>query len=284
MKIVATAAELAALDLPGTRAVVMTMGALHEGHLSLVRQARTLADHVVVTIFVNPLQFDEAADLDRYPRTLDEDCEKLAAESVDAVFAPAVDEVYPGGEPIVTVSSGRIGDVVEGAHRPGHFDGVLTVVLKLMNLTRPDVAIYGEKDAQQLIAIRTMARDLNVPVEVVGAPIVRDEDGLALSSRNRFLSASQRARGLRLSAALRVAVDAAEAGASAPDALAAAHAEVLDAAIDAGDLDLDYLEAQHPATAEPVDADYRGQVVFTIAARVGETRLIDNMTATIRGA
>ena len=284
MKVVSTAAELAALDLPGRRAVVMTMGALHEGHLSLVREARRVADHVVVTIFVNPLQFDPAADLVRYPRTLDEDCELLAAESVSAVFAPEVEEVYPGGEPIVTVASGRIGEVVEGAHRPGHFDGVLTVVLKLMNLTRPDVAVFGEKDAQQLIAIRTMVRDLNVPVEVVGAPIVRDDDGLALSSRNRFLSAAERARGLRLSAALRAAVDAAEAGSTGPDAVTAAHAEVLDAAIASGDVELDYVEAQHPVTAEPVAADYRGRVVFAIAARVGETRLIDNMTATITGA
>ncbi len=207
-----TAAELDALERPAgaERAVVMTMGALHEGHASLIRAAGAAAGadgQVVVTVFVNPLQFGEAADLDRYPRTLDADLEIAGAAGADAVFAPGVDEVYPGGEPQVRITAGPMGERLEGAARPGHFDGMLTVVAKLLHLTRPDEAFYGQKDAQQLALIRRMVRDLNFGVRITGVPTVRDPDGLALSSRNRFLSAEERRTALALPRALFAARD-----------------------------------------------------------------------------
>nr|WP_239066512.1 pantoate--beta-alanine ligase [Demequina activiva] len=278
-----TAAELAA-HAPAAgqrRAVVMTMGALHEGHLSLVRRARELADQVVVTIFVNPLQFTDAADLERYPRTLDADSALLEAEGADVVFAPSVEEMYPGGDPIVTVSAGDIGEVFEGEHRPGHFDGVLTVVLKLLHLTRPDVALFGAKDAQQVIAIRRMVHDLAVPVEIEAVPTVRDADGLALSSRNVHLSASERETSLALSRALFAARDAARNGASAAAVVDSGRA-VLDSATRASAvLSVDYLAALDPSSSQPVPDDYRGDAVIAVAARVGATRLIDNVTVRI---
>ncbi|NUP16170.1 MAG: pantoate--beta-alanine ligase, partial [Streptomyces sp.] len=200
-----TADELHARTRAGRRAVVMTMGALHEGHATLVRTARAIAGpdgEVVVTVFVNPLQFGKGEDLDRYPRTLEADLKIAEQSGADAVFAPAVDEVYPGGEPQVRISAGPMGEGLEGASRPGHFDGMLTVVAKLLHLTRPDVALYGQKDAQQLALIRRMVRDLNFGVEIVGVPTVREEDGLALSSRNRYLSPKERRTALALSQAL----------------------------------------------------------------------------------
>lgn len=279
MRVVRTAAELASAVPEGRRAVVMTMGALHAGHLALVRRAREVADNVVVTIFVNPLQFTDPRDLERYPRTLEADCAALATEPVAVVFAPEVEDVYPGGEPVVTVSAGRIGDVFEGAHRPGHFDGVLTVVLKFLNLVSPDVAVFGQKDAQQLIAVRAMVRDLNLPVEIVAAPTVREADGLALSSRNRFLSVQERERALVLSGALIACVTRARAGDSADGILAAGY----DILARVEGVVLDYLAVLDPTSAEAVGSDYRGEVVIAIAARVGGTRLIDNMTAAIGG-
>ncbi|MEN8654974.1 pantoate--beta-alanine ligase [Streptomyces sp. 21So2-11] len=204
-RLVRTAAELHALARTGPRAVVMTMGALHEGHASLVRAAREHvgpSGSVVVTVFVNPLQFGAGEDLDRYPRTLDADLVVAGQAGADAVFAPAAEEVYPGGEPQIRIAAGPMGERLEGASRPGHFDGMLTVVAKLLHLTRPDVALYGQKDAQQLALIRRMARDLNFPVEIVGAPTVREADGLALSSRNRFLAPAERRTALALSRAL----------------------------------------------------------------------------------
>jgi len=264
----------------GRRAVVMTMGALHEGHLALVRRARELADQVIVTIFVNPLQFNEAADLERYPRTLDADCALLEPLGVDAVFAPSVDEMYPGGNPTVTVSAGPIGDILEGAHRPGHFDGVLTVVLKLLHLTAPDVALFGAKDAQQVIAVRAMVRDLAVPVAIEAVDTVRDPDGLALSSRNVHLSERERAEALILSRALRAADQAARNGDAAPDVLATGRA-VLAQRPPASAVRVDYLEVIDPRSATTVAEDYRGEAVVAVAARVGATRLIDNVTVTI---
>ncbi|WP_309032463.1 pantoate--beta-alanine ligase [Streptomyces alfalfae] len=200
-----TAEALRTRARAGRRAVVMTMGALHEGHASLIRAARRLAGpdgEVVVTVFVNPLQFGAGEDLDRYPRTLDADVKIAEQAGADTVFAPGVDEVYPGGEPQVRVSAGPMGTVLEGAARPGHFDGMLTVVAKLLHLTRPDVALFGQKDAQQLALIRRMARDLNFDVEIVGVPTVREDDGLALSSRNRYLAPDERRTALALSRAL----------------------------------------------------------------------------------
>jgi pantoate--beta-alanine ligase len=261
------------------RAVVMTMGALHEGHLALVRLARARAAQVVVTIFVNPLQFGPTEDLSRYPRDLDRDLTLLAQEGVDAVFAPGVEEVYPGGEPVVRVSAGALGDRLEGAHRPGHFDGVLTVVLKLLHLVRPDVAVFGQKDAQQLMAVRRMVRDLDVPVDVVAGPTVRDADGLALSSRNAYLDAGQRSQALALVRSLRVAEDAAAAGAGAAGALAAARS-VLEAA---PGVVVDYVALVDPADATDVPADHRGEAVLAVAARVGTTRLIDNVVLRLDG-
>ncbi|MFV2120927.1 pantoate--beta-alanine ligase, partial [Streptomyces sp. Act-28] len=191
-------------------AVVMTMGALHAGPATRVRAARERVGRdgfVVVTVFVNPLQFGAGEDLDRYPRTLDADVRVAGAAGADVVFAPSVDEVYPGGEPQVRVSAGPMGRRLEGASRPGHFDGMLTVVAKLLHLTRPDVAFFGQKDAQQLALIRRMVHDLAFPVEIVGVPTVRETDGLALSSRNRYLSPPERRTALALSAALFAARD-----------------------------------------------------------------------------
>jgi pantoate--beta-alanine ligase len=279
MKVVTTAAELAAMGRTGTRAVVMTMGALHEGHLALVRAAAQAADEVVVTVFVNPLQFDDPEDLDRYPRDLDADCALLEAEGVDLVYAPDVDDVYPAGAPLVTVAAGPIGEVFEGEHRPGHFDGVLTIVLKLLMLTRPNIAVFGHKDAQQLIAVRTMVRDLNIPVQIVRAPTVREADGLALSSRNIHLSDDERREALALSQALHAADAVARAGGAVQEVLAEGQ-RVLDAA--AG-VTTDYFAALDPASAQPVASDYRGEIVIAVAARVGATRLIDNVHSRIGG-
>ncbi|MCW2572648.1 MAG: pantothenate synthetase, partial [Frankiales bacterium] len=200
MKVVATRAELAATRdaLPGRVAVVMTMGALHDGHVELIKRARAEADSVIVTIFLNPLQFAAGEDLDRYPRRLEQDLPLCEAAGADVVFTPLPAEIYPS-EPIVRVSAGAVGDVFEGATRPGHFDGVVTVVLKLMHLVRPEVAYFGQKDAQQLACIRRMVLDLDVPVEVVAVPTVRDADGLALSSRNEYLTEAQRKSALVLS-------------------------------------------------------------------------------------
>ena len=279
MDVVTTAHQLSARPRRGKRAVVMTMGALHDGHLALIRKASQVADQVIVTIFVNPLQFDDPDDLDRYPRDLEADLALLRYEDVDAVYAPDVDDVYPGGPPYVTVNAGPIGEVFEGAHRPGHFDGMLTIVLKLLHLTRPEVAVFGQKDAQQVIAIRTMVRDLNVNSEIVVASTVREADGLAMSSRNQFLSTAERERALALSLALTAADDAARDGASVDQALAAGRT-VLDAQ---KGIDLDYFAALDPVSAQAVDSDYRGEVVIAVAARVGTTRLIDNVQAYIGG-
>ncbi|MGN6577580.1 MAG: pantoate--beta-alanine ligase [Nocardioides sp.] len=266
------AAALKAVRAAGGRVgLVPTMGALHDGHVSLMAQARAhLApgDALVVSVFVNPLQFGPGEDLDRYPRTFDADLERCAAAGVDVVFAPSVDEVYPGGEPQVTVEPGPLGTVLEGATRPGHFRGVLTVVAKLFGLVQPDLAVFGQKDYQQLVLIRRMVADLCLPVEVVGAPTVREDDGLALSSRNRYLSVEERGLALVLSRALRAAVDAGPRGAEA--ALAAAH-DVLD---EAPGVDLDYIALTDPDLGE---APASGEARVLVAARVGTTRLIDNL-------
>lgn len=267
-------------DATDRRAVVMTMGALHDGHLRLVRRAREEAGEtgqVVVTIFVNPLQFGAGEDLEAYPRDLDGDVDKLASVGADLVFAPTPDVVYPDGDPVVRVSAGRFGEVLEGEHRPGHMDGVLTVVLKLLHLTRPDVALFGEKDAQQLLAVRRMARDLDLDVEVVGVPTVREPDGLAMSSRNAYLSDDERHLALALSRALRAGADAADAGRGADDVRAAASG-ILEGA--AG-VDVDYLALVDPATVGPVPADHRGPALLLVAARVGTTRLIDNQAVEV---
>lgn len=268
-------------DDPARRAVVMTMGALHDGHLELVRRAREHAGpagQVLVTIFVNPLQFGQGEDLDTYPRDLDGDVAKLATAGADLVFAPSPEVMYPDGDPMVRVSAGRIGEVLEGMYRPGHLDGVLTVVLKLLHLTRPDVALFGQKDAQQLLAVRRMVRDLDLDVEIVGVPTVREADGLALSSRNAYLSEGERDLALTLSRALRGGAAAGPAG--APAVLATA-AGILNTA---RGVEVDYLALVDPATVEDVPADRTGPALLLVAARVGTTRLIDNQAVDVVAA
>jgi pantoate--beta-alanine ligase len=253
--------------LPGPVALVPTMGALHEGHRALVRAARERAASVVVSVFVNPTQFGPGEDFDRYPRTWDADLAALAEEGADLVFHPAVAEVYPDGALGVTVHPGPVGDILEGAIRPGHFAGVLTVVAKLFGLVRPDLALFGEKDYQQLTLIRAMARELALGVEVIGVPIVRDDDGLALSSRNRYLTPDERAAALAIPAALRAGASAGSGGAAA--VLAAAGA-VLDA--EPG-LVADYLELTGTDLGPSPDT---GAARLLVAARAGTTRLLDN--------
>ena len=229
----------------GRRGVVMTMGALHEGHLELLKAARSQSDLLIATIFVNPLQFGPNEDFDRYPRTLDEDLEMCAEAGVDVVFAPSVEEVYPGGAPHVLVTPGPMGEVLEGEFRPGFFTGVLTIVNKLLHLTRPHVAFFGEKDAQQLALVRRMVLDLNMAVEIAAVPTVRDEDGLAKSSRNRYLTEVERASALYLSRALSAGKQQARNGA---DAVRAAANAVLESAAKAQPpVVLDYLALVDPA-------------------------------------
>ncbi|MEI4273506.1 pantoate--beta-alanine ligase [Klenkia sp. LSe6-5] len=253
--------------LPGPVVLVPTMGALHEGHRTLVRHARTLGGSVVVSVFVNPTQFGPGEDFDRYPRTWDADLAALAEEGADVVFHPGVDEVYPAGAAGVTVHPGPLGDVLEGAVRPGHFAGVLTVVAKLLGLVRPDVAVLGEKDYQQLTLIRAMARELALGVAVVGVPTVREEDGMALSSRNRYLDPAQRTAAAAISAALRAG---AAAGPQGADAVLAAAGAVLDAE---PSLVPDYLALTDPDLGPAPTA---GPARLLVAARAGSTRLIDN--------
>jgi pantoate--beta-alanine ligase len=269
-------------ELP-TRAVVMTMGALHAGHLALVAAARSSAAQVVVTIFVNPLQFGPGEDLDRYPRDLGGDLALLSGPGLlgpgDVVFAPTPEVVYPDGDPVVRVSSGRFGEVLETVARPGHLDGVLTVVLKLLHLTRPDVAWFGQKDAQQVAAVRGMVRDLDVPVEIREVATVRDPDGLALSSRNAYLSPVERDRALALGRAVRAAHDAADRPDVTPDDVrAAGRTELARPGVE-----LEYAELVDPETFEAVDDRFAGPAVFAVAARVGATRLIDNAWVMLGG-
>jgi pantoate--beta-alanine ligase len=258
--------------LPGPVALVPTMGALHEGHRSLVRAARERAASVVVSVFVNPTQFGPGEDFDRYPRTWDADLAALAEEGADLVFHPDVDDVYPPGSLGVTVDPGPLGGVLEGAVRPGHFAGVLTVVSKLFGLVRPDLAVFGEKDYQQLTLIRAMVRELALGVEVVGAPTVREDDGMALSSRNRYLTPDLRRAATALSAALRAG---AAAGPQGADAVLAAARQVLTGA---PELVPDYLELTDPDLGPSPSA---GPARLLVAARAGTTRLLDNIAVTL---
>ncbi len=256
-------------------AVVMTMGALHDGHIALIRAARQRVGTegvVTVTIFVNPLQFGADEDLGRYPRTLDKDLEVSAAEGVDVVFAPERDEMYPGDGPMVTIDPGRLAAELEGSVRPTHFSGVLTVVAKLLNLTVPTYAFFGEKDYQQLALIRRMVRDLEMPFEIVGVPTVREPDGLALSSRNQYLSPEERSTALALSRALTAGVEAAPKGMAA---VLAAGRTVLESA---HDVRVDYFVLRDPELGQ---APVSGEARLLIAGRVGATRLIDNMALTL---
>ena len=262
-----------ALRATGRRIVLVpTMGALHDGHLTLIRAARRVPGAVVVvSIFVNPLQFGAGEDLDAYPRTLDDDLDALRAEGVEIAFTPTADDMYPHGTR-TTVVPGQLGAELEGASRPTHFAGVLTVVLKLFNTVRPDRAYFGEKDYQQLTLIRQMVADLDLGVEVQGVPIVREADGLAMSSRNRYLDPVQREQAGALSAALLAGMYSAAQGASA--ALDAARA-VLD---EVPALEVDYLELRDPGLG-PAPAE--GPARLLVAARLGNTRLIDNIAVDV---
>ena len=254
-------------------AVVMTLGAMHEGHLSLIRLAREQvgADGLVmVTIFVNPLQFAPDEDFDNYPRTFETDLEACRSEGVDVVFAPERTELYPDGDPAVTVDPGPLATELEGAARPTHLAGVLTVVAKLLNLTVPTCAVFGEKDYQQLTLIKRMVADLEMPFEIVAAPTVREPDGLAMSSRNVYLSPADRDRALGLSRAL-------EAGAAAGGAGAEAVLDAAQAELDG--IDVDYLELRDPQLGPLPET---GEARLLVAARVGSTRLIDNCAVDLR--
>jgi pantoate--beta-alanine ligase len=267
--------------LPGPVVLVPTMGALHDGHRAVLRRARELSrpnGSIVVSVFVNPLQFGPAEDLDRYPRTLEHDLAVCAEEGAAVVFTPEPEQMYPAQQ-MVTVSPGPMGRLLEGASRPGFFDGVLTVVLKLLHLVQPDVAVFGEKDAQQLALVRRMTADLNLAVEIAAAPIVRAPDGLAASSRNAYLSAPERLTALALPRAMRSAAAAAAGpGAAGPAAvLAAARAELDAAAAADPPLVVDYLALVDPVTFETAAAAHRGPALLLAAARVGTTRLIDNV-------
>lgn len=274
----------------GTLGLVPTMGALHHGHGRLARAAVAENSVVVASVFVNPLQFGDATDLDRYPRTTDADLALLDEAGVDFMFAPSVEEMYPGGEPTVRITAGKLGNLYEGTSRPGHFDGALTVVAKLLHVGMPDGglaapdasgrpsyrAYFGQKDAQQLALVRTMVADLNFPVDIVAVPTVREEDGLASSSRNRFLSAEERESALVLSRALRLLKRRAD----AHEPLDIDSAEEL--VRSAPGVELDYLEVVDPQTlavrAENCqDTPFTGEALALIAAKVGPVRLIDNM-------
>jgi len=268
------AASRAAKAAGGRVGLVPTMGYLHRGHLELVRRARELADWVVVSIFVNPTQFGPTEDLERYPKDFERDRALCEGAGVDALFAPSAAEMYPAGfQSYVSVE--ELSRPLCGVSRPGHFRGVATVVAKLFHLSEADVAVFGEKDYQQLQVIRRMVRDLDLPVEIVGVPTVREPDGLALSSRNKYLTAPERERALCLSRALSAAQDLVEAG--EPDA--GRVLERVGAILAEGRAEVDYAELRDAETLQPVDR-IREEVILALAARIGATRLIDNRVLT----
>jgi pantoate--beta-alanine ligase len=254
-----------------TVGLVPTMGAFHEGHAELMRAARASCDDVVVSLFVNPAQFNEAADLASYPRSEEQDAAIAESLGVDLLFAPAPEEVYPDGF-ATTVTVGRLAEVLEGEHRgPEHLAGVCTVVAKLLNIVTPDVAYFGQKDAQQVVVIRRMVRDLDIPVRVEKVPTVRESDGVAMSSRNRLLAPADRARAVALHRALQAAEDAIAAGEREPAAVRAAALAVLEPY----DVEAEYLAVVDPDTLSPLSR-VNGRALVAVAARVGAARLIDN--------
>ncbi len=277
MQVVRTKAEVRAAVAAAREAgrdvsLVPTMGYLHEGHLSLVDRARERSGWVAMSVFVNPLQFGPTEDLDRYPRDLERDLRLAESRGVDLVFAPSVGEMYPDGEPRVTVSADpSLEDRLCGASRPGHFRGVLTVVAKLFGIFSPDVAVFGQKDLQQALLIRRMVADLDFPVEVDVAPIVREPDGLAMSSRNVYLSPEERSRALALSRA----VEACRSLFAAGEESGAALRDALWSTLAVPGVEAEYAEVVDPATLRPVERAFAG-AACAVAARVGKTRLIDN--------
>lgn len=265
-------------ELEGTVGFVPTMGALHEGHFELLRQANRRADHLVVSIFVNPTQFGPDSDYDEYPRELERDRKKCEEFGCELIFAPTEDEMYADGH-ATTVSVEDLTGVLCGPHRPGHFDGVTTVVAKLLNIVEPDAAVFGKKDYQQLAIIRRMVEDLNLPVEIVGAPTVRESDGLAVSSRNRYLDDQERRDARSLSDALRIAWEAYREGERDAERLVDLARERLLEAVESPAID--YVECVHPESLEPYSGEEStiGEegAVMAMAVHVGDARLIDNL-------
>ena len=254
-------------------AFVPTMGALHEGHLSLIKEARRHTPFVVVSIFVNPLQFGAGEDFEKYPRTIEEDAEKLAEAAVEVLFTPTVNDLYRGNMN-VSESAGHLGEIYEGAARPEHFDGMLTVVSRLFEAVKPDYAVFGAKDAQQIFLIRQLAAKKFPALQIIEAPTIREASGLAMSSRNRFLSAENRAIAENLAAALKAGEAASTAGPAS--AVQAARNQMLKAP----EAKLDYVALVDADTFEPVTDGFSGRAILLIAAVVGETRLIDNLDIT----
>jgi pantoate--beta-alanine ligase len=282
MRVVRTVAELRALLAPERTAertigLVPTMGAFHAGHVALMERAARDCDVVVVSLFVNPTQFGAGEDLAAYPRDETRDAALARDAGVDVLFAPSVEEIYPTGFATI-VRVGGIDETLEGAHRPGHFDGVATIVAKLLNMVGPDVAFFGQKDAQQVLIIQRLVRDLDLPVRIDVCPTVREPDGLALSSRNAYLGRADRERAV----ALRRALDAAEAAVAAGERDAAVVAAAARGAMTAYDVEPEYLALVAPDTLVPVDR-IDGPVLVALAARVGPARLIDNTLITING-
>lgn len=249
---------------------VPTMGNLHEGHLTLVREAKKICDVVVVSIFVNPIQFGAGEDFDSYPRTLEQDSRLLADVGCDIIFAPSVEQMYGSQPRLTNISVGQITDDLCGKSRPGHFDGVAVVVTKLFNIVQPDYAFFGQKDYQQLAVIRQLVQDLNIPLEVIGVPIVRAQDGLALSSRNGYLTEEQRATAPKIYQLLKQAEQDLHEG----KALSAVLATISDQLTQAGFV-VDYVEARQP-NLQPIEQFTQNLVLF-VAAKLGSTRLIDNI-------
>lgn len=258
----------------GTVGLVPTMGALHEGHLSLVRAAKEACDTVVVSIFVNPTQFGPNEDYGRYPRTLEADLELLEREDVAFVFAPSKEEMYPAGRTGSFVDVGELGDRLDGATRVGHFRGVTTVVAKLFHIVSPDMAFFGQKDAAQVAVLRAMVRDLNFPVELAVCPTVREPDGLAMSSRNRYLTSEQRLRSLVIFRALSAAQEDVDNGVRDVAMLGSTMLRVMRTEPSA---QLEYVEVVDPCTLESIVGELTGPALLAIAAKIGETRLIDNV-------
>jgi len=273
MQLITTIAEFRAARKPLPRlSLVPTMGALHEGHLSLMRKAKQHAPHVAVSIFVNPTQFGPKEDFSKYPRPLEADLALCKSVGVDLVFVPSVEEMYPPDSPKVSIDLPDLTTVLEGAHRPGHFAGVCQVVAKLFNIIQPDAALFGRKDFQQLAVLTAMVKGLDFPIEMLGCPTVREDGGLAMSSRNRYLSDDERRRALVISRSLFFARDQISTGNRDARSLVAA----MRAMIEKEATSIDYVAAADPKTLVPVE-QITGPVVFLIAVRVGTTRLIDNL-------
>ncbi|MQA00554.1 MAG: pantoate--beta-alanine ligase [Dehalococcoidia bacterium] len=279
MKIARTIEEFRALrrELPGPVGLFPTLGALHEGHLALIERARGENASVVTSLFVNPTQFGPNEDFSLYPRDEERDCRLFREAGVNLVFVPSLEEMYPAGFD-VTVRVGGVTERLEGERRPGHFDGVATIVAKIFTVTQPDRAYFGEKDGQQLLVIRKLVRDLNLPVEIVACPTVRDPDGLALSSRNAYLSPEEREQALSLSRGLRLATKAFADGERGADALR----RIARREIEAQSLsDIDYVALADAETLAEVEGEVTRPALLLVAVRFGKTRLIDNARLTV---